>query len=60
MTGTFNLIEGKNDPTTFFPLNTNIDGQIKPDQYLIEEQARHTYKKVESGNIININTLNKR
>ena len=26
-------------------------------KYLTEEQARHVYKKVESGNIININAL---
>ena len=46
------------------PLNTNIGGQIRTDnsdsqenKYLMEEQARHIYKKVESGNIININML---
>ena len=43
------------------PLNTKIGGQIGPDKYepkenkyLTEDQARHVYKKVESGNIINI------
>ena len=46
------------------PLNANIEGQIRSDKhkykenkYLTEDQARHVYKKVESGNIININTL---
>ena len=46
------------------PLNANIGGQIGPDKYeskdnkyLTEEQARHVYRKVESGNIININLL---
>ena len=46
------------------PLNANIGGQIRPDKYeskenkyLMEEQTRHVYKKVESGNIININML---
>ena len=44
------------------PLNTNIGGQIRSDnyrenKYLTEDQARHVHKKVESGNIININTL---
>ena len=47
------------------PLNTSIGGQITPNvkyeckdsKYLIEEQARHTYKKVESGDIINTSTL---
>ena len=64
MTGTFKLTEGKNDPIAFLPLNTNIGGQIRPDKYqskenkyLMEEQATHVYKKVESGNIININIL---
>ena len=46
-------------------LNTNIGRQITPDnkyeykesKYQTEEQARHVYKKVESGNIININTV---
>ena len=46
------------------PVNTNIGGQIRPDKYeskenkyLMKEQARHIYKKVESANIIYINTL---
>ena len=64
MTGTFKLIESKNDPTTILLLNANIGGPIRPDKYaskknkhLSEEQARHVYKKVESGTIININML---
>ena len=54
----------KIDPTAILPLNTNIDGQntshknnYNENKYLTEDQARHIYKKVESGNIININTL---
>ena len=46
------------------PLNANIGGQIRSDKhkyeehkYLTEDQARHAFKKIESGNIININTL---
>ena len=42
----------------------NIGGQItshknkyKQNKYLTEDQTRHVYKKIESGNIININTL---
>ena len=59
---TFKLIEGKNGPTTFLPLNTNIGGQSKPNKnkenrYLTEGQAKHMYKKVETGNIINIGTI---
>ena len=52
----FKLIEGKNDPTAFLPLNANIGGQFKSTKggkttYLTENQARHIYKKVELGNI---------
>ena len=44
------------------PLNANIVGQIRSDKYkenkyLTEDQARHIYKKVKSGNIINYNAL---
>ena len=61
-TRTFKLIEGKNDPTTFLPLITSIGGQVNSSKsndnnYLSEEQARHVYKKVESGNVINKDML---
>ena len=46
------------------PLSTNIGGQIKSDKHkykerkcLTEDQARHIYKKVELGDIINISTM---
>ena len=44
------------------PLNANIGGQIKSNRnkvtrYLMEDQAKHIYMKVESGNIINIATI---
>ena len=44
------------------PLNTKIGGQVKfnssgNDKYLTEEQARYVYKKIESGSIINTDTL---
>ena len=35
--GTFKLIEGKNDPTTFLPLNENIGGQIRSDKHESKE-----------------------
>ena len=59
---TVKLMKGKNDPTTFFPLNANIGGKAKSLQIhernlLTEDQARLIYKKVESGNIISINIL---
>ena len=62
MVRTFKLIEGKNGPTSFLPLNANIGGQSKPNRsresrHLTEEQARHMYKKVELGTIINIDTI---
>ena len=52
-------------PPHFMPLNTYVGGQITPDnkyeckesKYLTEEQARHIYKKVESGDIINTSML---
>ena len=63
-TGTFKLTEGKKDLTIFLPLNENIGGQItspknkyNENKYLTEDQTRYIYKKVESGNIINIKTL---
>ena len=44
------------------PLNTNISGQSKPTKdketnCLIQGQAKHIYKKVESGSIINSDTI---
>ena len=44
------------------PLNTNIGGQTgsskhKENTYLTEDQARHVYKKVELGGIINVSTM---
>ena len=58
----FKLIEGKNGPTNFFPLNTKIGGQagyIKDKEAicLTNDEARHVYKKIESGSIINIDTI---
>ena len=62
--GTFKLVEGKNDPTTFLPLIMNIGGQIvqnnyahKKSKYSTEDQARHVYKRVLSGCTIDTNTL---
>ena len=64
MARAFKLIKGRDDSTTFLPLNTNIGGQIalnnyahKESIYLSEEQAGHAYKKVESGGTIDANAL---
>ena len=53
---------GKNDPTTFIPLSPKIGGQINinksnTSQYLTRQQANHVYKRTESGEIINTETL---
>ena len=57
-TRTFKLIKGKNNTTTFLPLNADIGGktkllQIQERNFLTGNQARHIYKKVQSDNIIN-------
>ena len=59
---TFKLMKGRNDPITFFPLNPKIDGLIndnKPsiEHYLTREEANFVYKKTESGEMINAETL---
>ena len=58
----FKLIEGKNDPTTFLPLNTNIGGQLKPNKnkemrYITEYQAKCINKKIELGDVISTGTI---
>ena len=55
-------MKGRNDPTTFLHPSPKMSGQInnnkpKDNWYLTEEQARHVYKKIESGGIINADTL---
>ena len=49
-------------PPHFYLLAPKIGGQVinnkpKANQYLTEEQANHVYKKIESGSIINADTL---
>ena len=49
-------------PPHFCPLNTKIGGPIKYVKYNIticlnKDRARHTYKKVESKGIVNIDTI---
>ena len=60
--GPFKFIGGMNGPTTFLPLSTKIGGQTR---YIKDREAKclmdnhiwHVYKKVESGSIINVDTL---
>ena len=58
----FKLMKGRNGPTTFLPLSPKIGGQEKGyypsiGQYLTREQANLVYKKTESGEKINTETL---
>ena len=55
-------MKGKNDPTTFLPLNTKIGRPVKcvkdkENICLTMDQARHIYKKVELEGIVNIDTI---
>ena len=54
-------MNGRDGTTTFLPLDSKIGGQIiynRPNigQFLTREQASYVYKKVESGEMINVNT----
>ena len=53
---------GMSEPTAFLPLSPKIGGQESGNypsigQYLTREQANFIYKKIESGEIINTETL---
>ena len=55
-------MNGRNGPTTFLSLNNKIGGQVNNNrpsvgQILIREQTRYIYKKTESGEIINTETI---
>ena len=55
-------MNGRDDATTFLPLDSRIGGQSREShprvvQYLTRDQARHIYKKVETGEIINVDTM---
>ena len=55
-------MKGRNGPITFLPLSPRIGGQEKGDypsigQYLTREQANFVYKKTESGEITNTETI---
>ena len=58
----FKLLKGRNGPTAFLPLSPKTGGLIndnKPSigQYLTWEHANFVYKKTESGEMINTETL---
>ena len=55
-------MKGRNGPTAFLPLSPKIHGLINDNktsigQYLTREQANFVYKKTESGEMINTETL---
>ena len=52
----------EDDTTTFLPLDLSIGGQSKDicptvGQYLTRDQAKYVYKKVDKGEIINMDTI---
>ena len=58
----FKLMNNRDSTTAFLPLSTKIGGQIdnnRPSfgQFLRREQTRYIYKKTESGEIINTETI---
>ena len=55
-------MNGRDDATAFLPLDSRIGGQSRDShptvgQYLTRNQARHIYRKVETGGIINVDTM---
>ena len=58
----FKLMNCRHGTTTFLPLDSKIGGQInynRPSvgQFLTREQASYVYRKTESGEIINVDTI---
>ena len=52
----------RDDATAFLPLDSRIGGQSRDShptvgQYLTRDQARHVYKKVETGEVINVDAV---
>ena len=55
-------MNGRDEAATFLPLDSRIGGQSRDShptvgQYLTRDQARHIYKKVETGEIINVDLV---
>ena len=55
------LMNGRDDNTTFLPLDSRIAGQTRDSptvgQYLTRDQTRYIYKKVETGEMINTDKI---
>ena len=61
---TFKLIESKNGPTTFLPINANISGQIKhtidrETRYLTEDRLDETSRDINPYHEILVNNTEK-
>ena len=57
-------MNGRDGTTTFLPLDSGIGGQVGHNrlnigQFLTREQANYIYKKVETGEIVNMDTIQK-
>ena len=54
-------MNGRDDTTTFLPLDSRIGGQNKESltvgKYLTRDQTRYIYKKVKTGEMINMDTI---
>ena len=55
-------MNGRNDATTFLPLDSRIGGQSRDSHptiglYLTRDQTEYVYKKVEMGKMINVDTI---
>ena len=54
-------MNSRDGTTTFLPLDSRIGGQNRDSptvgQYLTRDQIRYTYKKVETGEIINTDMI---
>ena len=55
-------MNGRDGTTAFLPLDSKIGGQVSHDrpnvgQFLTREQANYIYKKVETGEMINTDTI---
>ena len=55
-------MNGRDGTTAFLPLDSRIGGQDRDDhptvgQFLTREQTRYIYRKVETGKMINTNTI---
>ena len=56
------LMNGRDDATTFLPLDSRIGGQSRDSHstighYVSRDQTKYVYKKVETGEMINVDTI---